>query len=95
MHLSIKQGTTLYLPCTDDTTDLTDVTITAAVRIGSTFYQALTVSDIDTSAGTYVLSADTDLWPIGSLECDIKYDGETYVSRSESFEIVVKSKVTK
>lgn len=92
--LTIKRGTTLNLPCTETSIDLDDVEITAAVRLGG-FYEALTVSSIVPGAGTYLLSADTAKWPLGSLECDIKYKAPTYTVRTPTFEIILTGEVTK
>jgi hypothetical protein len=97
MTAQFKRGDTLTLSVTDDDVNLANVTIESAVKHGSKFYQALTVSDIDADAGTFIMAASsTSNWPLGSIDCDIKYTtvaGE--ISRSFTFQIMIIEEVTK
>lgn len=97
MTAQLKRGDTLTMNVTDDEVNLANVTIESAVKHGSKFYQSLTVSDIDAGAGTFSLScADTSLFPIGSVDCDIKYTTEAgEISRSFTFQIMIIEEVTK
>ena len=89
-----KRGDTLTLNVEDDVADLTDLTIEAAVRHGSSFYAAFTVSDI--TEDSFVLSADTSTWPYGSVDCDIKYtDSAGDIARSHTFQIMIMQEVTR
>lgn len=94
MTLRLKQGDTLRLDVVDDTIDLGVAEIESAVRLGS-FYEELTVSDIDAVAGTYILSGDTRNWPLGSVDCDIKYTVSGDVIHTSTFQIMIIQAVTK
>ena len=76
--------------------DLSGITVSAAVK-RNTFYQALTVAEIDAMVGKFSLSAtsgETALWPVGTLSCDVKYEAGDTVVRSETFPIIVNEGVT-
>lgn len=102
MNLYAKRGDTLSLACVDDTGDITGVTIEASVSMVRTdirgyFEESLTVTETDLSAGEYTLSAtaaETEDWPIGRLNCDIKYSVGGQVERSETFYINLLERVT-
>lgn len=96
MTAQFKRGDTLRLTVTDDVADLSDLTIESAVSHGSNFYKALTVGSIDAAAGTFNLSASTTGWPLGSVDCDIKYtDSAGDIARSYTFQIMIMQEVTR
>ena len=95
--VQIKKGDSLVLTCADDSGDLSTATIEAAVKLGG-FYKALTFAEVGYSGGvyTYTLSADTSTFPIGSLDCDIKYtDASDVITYQPTFQIVCQESVTK
>lgn len=94
MTLRLKRGDTLNLDVMDDTIDLSATDIESAVQLGS-FYEELTVSNIDAGAGTYSLSGDTRNWPLGSVDCDIKYTVSGDVIHTSTFQIMIIQAVTK
>lgn len=95
MSIRIKPGETLRWVCVDDSGDLTGTTIEAAVRFGDFYYQ-LTVTEDDLSAGQYTISAaSTANYPLGRLDCDIKYTSSGVVTFSQTFPIYVEKQVTR
>lgn len=104
-HITIKAGDTMTLPMTwsaDGTdVDLTGYTVTAQVRRrADELVDTLTCTpdaDQATNPGVLVVSAtdaQTALWPILTLECDVRFDnGE--VTHTDTFEIVVKKAITR
>lgn len=53
--------------------DLTDWEVRSSIGTPSRVVAELTVEFTDRAAGEFTLSAETDTWPIGSLNFDIKY----------------------
>lgn len=95
MAIRIKPGETLEWACVDDAGDLTGTTIAAAVKNGD-FYYALTVTETDLTIGSYSLSAaSTSTFPVGWMDCDLKYTVSGVVTFSDTFRIYVDPGVTK
>lgn len=95
MAKHLKPGDSFELGASDDSGDLTGTEIESAVKNGD-FYYRLTVTPGDLTKGEYTLSAeDTSSWPVGWLDCDIKYTAAGVVSRTQTFRVYVDEKVTK
>ncbi len=98
MTLRFKRGDTVTMDVADTDNNLVGATVEAAVMLGS-FYEALTVSNFDDAAGTYTLSATaaaTAKWPIGSLDCDIKYTFSAGdIDHTNTFQIQINNRVTR
>lgn len=79
-------------------TDLTDITIKSQIRQQSGALVAelvVTKRDQDTQTGVYVLTcADTSLWPIGTLEWNIRYTTAGGITSTETLELKVIRSVT-
>lgn len=75
--MQIIQGDTFELALAAQvdgvTTDLTGWTITASVFVPFSHSYPLTFAWIDQTVGTYSLSADTSLWPIGQMMIGVVY----------------------
>lgn len=94
MSIVFKRGDTIRMSVTDTDNDLSEFTLSSGVRLGN-FYSALEVQNLDTDAGTYDLVSSSDAWPLGSLDCDIKYSATSGVRYTETFQIIIVSEVTK
>ncbi len=101
MQIEIKRGATLAWPRTrvdsaGTPVDLTGVTVTAAVKLRN-FTATLTVAVDNALAGEFTLSSAataTAVWPIATLECDVKYVEAGVVTYSETDTIIVTASVT-
>ena len=105
--ITIKAGDTLTLPMTwsaDGTdVDLTGYTVTCQVRKrDDTAVDELTSTpDADqvTNPGELVVAAtdaQTALWPILTLECDVRFEsGDGSTTHTDTFEIKVEKAITR
>jgi len=80
--------------------DITNWTISSQIRdMGDTIVQSLTVTVTDAVNGRLKLSAtpaQTALWPIGKMSCDIEFtDGSGIVTSTETFTINVILDITR
>lgn len=102
MQFKIKRGEVLSLDFTRKdaagaAVDITNDTITASVQLRD-FTAALTVTKTNAVAGEFTISAtaaQTQLWPVATLDADTKYDGGGgNIKRSETFRIKVDKEIT-
>lgn len=95
--IRIKPGETLAWTATDDSGDLTGFTIESAVSTPKgDFYYPLTITPTDLPNGQYEIDAvDTSSFPVGPLDCDIKYSVGGVVTYTETFRFYVDKRVTK
>lgn len=98
-----KRGDTFAMTCIykqDGTPhSVTSVDIKCQVKQGSTLVTEMTVTKANqsTNLGAFVLtpqSADTALWPIGNLLCDIQFTEGGTVRSTETFYINIIEQVT-
>lgn len=97
-----KQGDTLEWVITlmdgEFPADISLWDIRAQVRAGDTLIFNLTVTVVSAIMGQFRLSAtaaQTDLWPAGSLSCDVEFtDADSNVFSTETFTITVLEDVT-
>lgn len=103
MAEKIKRGETLAISRTrvdgsGAPVDLTGQTVVAAVTSrDGTFYAAITVIIDDAAAGEFTLAAtaaQTALWPVGLLRCDVRYAAGGVVAYSETIDVSVELPVT-
>jgi hypothetical protein len=95
MALRLKPGDSLAWGAVDDSGDLTGTDIEAALKHGD-FYFPLTVTPDDLTIGEFTVSAgDTSKFPVGWLDCDIKYTVAGVTRRTHTFRLFVDEKVTK
>lgn len=100
MKIEIKRGATLSWPLTrvdsaGQPVNITGVTLTSSVKL-RTFSDTLAVTIDNAAAGEFTLSATstkTVLWPVGTLDMDVKY-ASGKVNYSETHQIVVVGSVT-
>lgn len=94
MIMYLKRGETLSWSVQDTAWDISGVLIEAAIAKHG-FYYELTVTPDNLSEGRYVLSADdTADFPIGTLNCDIKYTAGGIVTYTDTFYVEVLERVT-
>lgn len=76
--------------------DLTGFLIKAQVRKGTELIAELVVTRTNDILGEYMLSlADTTLWPVKTLVCDIQYTtDDLQIISTETFEIAVEKDIT-
>jgi hypothetical protein len=97
-----KQGDTLEWVITlmdgEFPADISSWVIRAQVRSGDTLIFNLTVTVVSAIMGQFRLSAtaaETDVWPAGSLSCDVEFtDTDSNVFSTETFTITVLEDVT-
>lgn len=95
MALRLKPGDSLAWGAIDDSGDITGTDIEAALARGD-FYHQLDVTPVNLTAGEFTISTDsTSRFPVGRLDCDIKYSVAGVVTRTATFQIIVDKAVTK
>ena len=100
-NISFKRGDTFQLEGTRTNrtgaaVDLSGLTISSQARVGS-FVDDLTVSITSAATGKFTLSAaaaETELWPLGNLYCDIQFVGAGTES-TETFVIYAIEDITR
>jgi hypothetical protein len=95
LHLGeFKAGDSFGISCAYEDS-LVGVTITAHVRKDGALVQVLGVSTpVSQSYELSASPASTSAWPLGFLECDIRYSSGGNVSRTETFTLEVVRGVT-
>jgi ethanolamine utilization protein EutP (predicted NTPase) len=94
MIIYLKRNETLSWSVVDTAFDVTGVEIEAALEKDG-FYYPLTVTEDDLSVGRYFISAeDTSDFPIGTMNCDIKYTVAGIVTYTDTFYVEVIERVT-
>ena len=98
-----KRGDTFAMTCTykqDGTPyDITSIDIKCQIKQGTTLVTEMNVTKADQTArpGVFVLtpqSAETVLWPLGSLLCDIQFTEGGVVRSTETFYVTIIEQVT-
>lgn len=98
-----KRGDTFAMTCTykqdGAAHDITSVDVKCQVKQGSTLVTEMNVAKANQSSnpGVFVLvpqSADTALWPLGNLLCDIQFTEGGVVRSTETFYINIIEQVT-
>jgi hypothetical protein len=94
MIIYLKRNETLSWSVVDTAFDISGVEIEAAVEKDGWYYE-LTVAEDDLSEGRYTISAeDTSDFPIGTLNCDIKYTVAGIITYTDTFYVEVVERVT-
>ena len=78
--------------------DITDWSIRAQLRQGSTLTESLTVTKTNSSIGVFVISAtatETASWAVGSHSCDVEFTQGSDVFSTETFTLKVLEDITR
>lgn len=98
-----KRGDTFSLTCTYKqggvAHDLTNINIKSQIREATNLVTELTVTKANqaTNPGVFVMtpqSANTALWPLGNLLCDIQFTEGDAVRSTETFYVQIVEQVT-
>ena len=98
--ICIKLGQTLLLTAQcvqDDGTpvDITGVTLASQVQdANASLVATLTVTIVDAANGQFTLSAPTADWPLGVLNCDVRYAQNGAIIFSQTFQFLVVPSIT-